>query len=435
MLTRMDRMGSGRALARACLVGAAMLAGAAPARAQDTNPDPRWQAWLGCWEQAGAPATGGDASRAALMCVLPVAGTPSAVELATVVDREIVSRTRIDASGERRALKDDDCTGWESARWSADGRRLFLRSETTCPGGVKRASNGIFALTARGEWLDVQGVEVAGNQGVRVARHREVRSTATLPTEKAAQVRDGERIAVSTARLAAATPVTTAEVIEASHDLDAPVVEAWLMELGHGFGMDARQLLALDEARVPSSVIDLMVALSYPEVFAIESGTSVGDLQAPAGVERRGLAMPASTPASPELSGWDRFGYGAYGSLLGLRYGYSPFGYSPYGLGYGYDYGYGWYSGYRPVVVVVRPSPDEQPRIPAPRPRVVNGRGYTQDDRWPSSAGDRSPNPARNPDMRPTSTPSTGSSTTSSSGSSSGSSERTAKPRPQGGSN
>jgi hypothetical protein len=367
--------------------------------------------------------------------VFPVAGTPSAVEVATVVDREIIARTRIDASGERRAVEEDGCTGWERAQWSADGRRLYHRSEATCPGGIKRASNGVLALTARGEWLDVQGITVAGNQGVRVARYREARNANALPTEKAAQVREGGTLAVSTARLAAATPVTTSEVIEASRALDAPVVEAWLMELGQGFGMDARQLLALDEARVPANVIDLMVALSYPEVFAIESGPRAGDLQAPAGVERRGLAMPASTPAPPELSGWDRFGYGPFGSLYGLRYGYSPYGYSRYGLGYGYDYGYGWYSGYRPVVVVVRPSPDEQPPAPVQRPRVVNGRGYTQDDRRPSSPADRSPSPTRSTDMSPAGASSSGSASPASSGSSSGSAERTAKPRPQGGSN
>ena len=60
------------------------------------------------------------------------------------------------------------------------------------------------------------------------------------------------------------------DVIEASGKLPAEAVQAALSEVHHGFDMNKKTLVALDEGGVDESVIDLMVALTYPKRFVVE---------------------------------------------------------------------------------------------------------------------------------------------------------------------
>ncbi len=59
-------------------------------------------------------------------------------------------------------------------------------------------------------------------------------------------------------------------MIEASGKLPAEAVQAALTEVHHGFDMNRKTLVALDEGGVNDSVIDLMVALTYPKRFVVE---------------------------------------------------------------------------------------------------------------------------------------------------------------------
>ena len=47
--------------------------------------------------------------------------------------------------------------------------------------------------------------------------------------------------------------------------MDPVVVQTWLAQRGQGFGIDAKRLKALADAKVPANIIDVMVALSYPQ--------------------------------------------------------------------------------------------------------------------------------------------------------------------------
>jgi len=407
-------------VASALLGGALVLAAASRAAAQDAEPDVRWQGWLGCWEPVGVQAMGASGQAGTqLVCVIPAAGA-SAVDVATVTDGKIVARERVDASGERRSNTKDGCTGWERAQWAPDGRRVYVQSEYTCSGELKRSSNGLLAISSTGDWLDVQGVTVGGSTGVRVTRYREASPATTLPREIAAAL-EGRALAVNTARTAAMAPLTTDDVVEASRHLSPAVVEAWLIERNQGFGLDARQLVGLADAGVPERVIDLMVALSYPRVFAVNPTSREGDF--------RPNADPRPTPGARgnvatgpfvmlDPYGFSRFGY----SPFGLNY-YSPFGSSLYGFGPGF----GWYPGGSPAVIVRNPTNAEVAR----RGRVVNGRGYTQTGGESAARPDRSMSPGggAGSGVRSggTASPSGSSAGT---GSRSGSSGRTAKPRP-----
>jgi hypothetical protein len=358
----------GRAATAASVLLAAfvLLAGSAAANgvsAQSTAADARWQPWLGCWEPVG-PVEGLDSH---MLCVLPVEGSP-AVELATVDSDRVMVRERVVANGQQMKSEQSGCTGWKSAQWSPTGAQLYLKSDFDCGNGLHRKSSGIFAMAPGGVWLDVQGVSANGGAGggVRVIHYR-ASSAPDVLRDELARVTAERELALSTARTAVAGNVSLQDVINASRAVDPGVVEAWLIERGQKFSVDSKQLVQLADAGVPSRVIDAMVALSYPKVFAIAGSNDIG-------------MRSGEIELEPESSSGRRiyttmmypYGYGYYG-LSPFDYLYSPFGYTPYGYGYGFGFGYGWYPGSGPVVII------RNPNVNAPEHgRVVNGRGYVR---------------------------------------------------------
>lgn len=371
---------------------AALLVSSTPATAQQSADGPRWQAWLGCWVAAGEATGAAEAQpRDGLLCVIPAEGD-EAVEVVTVAAGEVESRFTIRADGAQYPAEREGCTGWESAVWSQDGSRVFLSSQFDC-NGLQRSTSGVMGFSPTGNWLDVQAVAAGGNSGVQVAQYRPAASNAQVPANIRAAIAD-RTMATSAARVAAAARIDEADVIEAARLLDDMALEAWLMERDQAIRVDAAVLTRLDDANVPSRVIDLLVALDYPEVFAVDN--------TPREPSTRYLSSPM----------WDPW----YGSYYG---GYYPYGYGYYG--YGRRYG-GWYGGYPSTIIIRRPDagePDNNNR----GGRVVRGEGYR---RGGSDAGS----------AQPTQRPSSGGSPSVSSGSSGGSSggststpARTARPK------
>lgn len=300
-----------------------------------------WEAWIGCWDRV--PRESDAAAGAGRVCVLPTQ-TPTTVDLVSVVGDSITSRERLDASSATQRVRQGDCEGTESVH--ATGVRVYRRTTLKCASGG-RLVNSVMAMSSRGEWLDVRGVAFGTNVGVRPTRYRETSPSTKLPPEVAAALR-GRTDGMSPARIAASGRVEPSDVVEASHYLEVGVLQTWLAELGQGFDLDAHQLLALQKSGVAPEVIDVMVALSYPQQFALDR-TRVGD---------------APPDLNADLRGGQVYGGGLYDG---------GYGYDPYGYGYGYGgYGYGWYSGRRPIVVVPRASDPNDPE----HGQVVKGRGY-----------------------------------------------------------
>ena len=344
------------------------LAAPASAGAQTGRVDARWQPWIGCWTASARGAYSEPEGQQ--VCVVPAAGV-SAVDVVTVSGSKVVSREHIDANGEHRRSERDGCVGWESAQWSSDMRRVFLESQYDCTGGLKRGTTGLMATAANGDWLDIVGVAMRENVGVRVLRHRASAPLDTLPADIASAV---ERVSRANPSLRTLLPVGDAEIIEASHHVSAPVVEAWLAETRQAFTVNATRLVRLSDSGVDGRVIDMMVALSYPKAFAIKpSPGEVGELTTREGggggsslIEFGSLGDCGPYNSGLSLYGWDGcspYGYGMYGS----RYGFSR-----YGDLYGYN---SWYLAGGGPIVIVRP-PDSGSSGPT-HGQVVNGRGYT----------------------------------------------------------
>ena len=388
-------------------------AGAVPARGQDTGVDSRWLAFVGCWEPL--------ASAKSQVCLVPVAGT-SAIDLVKIEKGEVISRDRILADGQRVATAIGDCTGWQSAEWSTVGDRLYIRSESTCLTGASRAGTALIAMTRDGQWLYIQGATRGLETGVQVQRYHEAPDDVLIPDE----IKDALRVDLSAAmqaRAAAKAPLSTQDVIDASRHLDAAIVEAWLVERGGPFMVDAKRLLTLANAGVPSRTIDVLVALSYPDVFAINGLTGQGERRkAERAVASEADVNPIYAAAAYPDCSYDYLLYGSSSYYCDHFYGY----------GY-YPYGYGWYPGNYPATIVYTGSGGGT--VTHPHGHVVNGQGYKE---GAGATGDitRWGQPRSTPtfDTQTGSTSSTTSSrpssTSSSTPSSSSGEQRTAKPRP-----
>ena len=416
---------------RLLVAGAMAALGALSVGAQGVTVDQRWQPWIGCWQPPSGETTASESPR---VCVIPASGS-AGVTMVSFMNGKETSRQQLDASGQQRAVERDGCTGWESSQFSADDRRVYLRSELTCSGSLKRVSSAVLAMSPEGDWIGAESVSAGGGTGLRVTRYRDAGVPADVTPEIASAI-GGRRVALETARIAAGAPIGQAAVIEATRHLNAAVVQALLAERGQRFDLDASQLASLADAGVPGSVTDVMVALSYPHKFVLDRDARIVELHASGdstrggGVYGRGMlpGYAGRSACSPFSSIYDpyRFAYGvipfsyaispypydyslsAFGSQCGM-YGFSPYGYgSGYGsYGYGRAYGY-WGSG--PYVIVrgaTRPSG-----------QAVNGSGYTSRGQSTST---------RTGVSKGTGSTSTG---TASTRASSGSSGRTAHRRP-----
>ena len=392
----------------------------ASASAQQAVVGPRWQGWLGCWSAAPVERlreTGPEAPR--IVCITPTADG-DVVDISAIAEGKVVSRDRIDASGTTRAVEAPGCQGTQAARWSADGRRVFLKSMVTCD-GIPTEMSAILAVTSSGEWLDVRRVAAGSGSDVRVARYRDVGLPSLVPADIVNSFDRRNAILFHDARLAAGVPVSANAIIEASRATDASVVESWVMESGQRFAVDARTLTQLADAGVPARVTDAMIAASRPADVA----SSHTIFYSPYGWNGRdGHYGRGSADAWDQGTGsrvyvnvyeYDPWGWGYW--PLGNRFGSVPFGYGVrYGVGnslgdgYGIGYGFGYENRYRyrtsagsrvgyyypPVIVLHNDQTGTESRG-----RAVKGQGYTPDERRVGTEARRaSPRPEPRPEPR-----------------------------------
>lgn len=392
------------------VASALILIGTLPSLASAQDVDSRWLPWLGCWEAS----EGG--TEIPMLCVRPLPDRQG-VELTTWSEGETISTEAIYTDGEVRDVDREGCQGMEDAWFSEGGSRVYLKSQYVCEGGTQRGAMGLLAFANPMEWLDIKVVEVAGNQLPMVLRYRLARA-ARVETAGMTNVVAPRAMAVKSARIAASARLTPQDLIEANGQVDSEAVEALIVERGDAFNVNADVLVQLADANVSEELIDLVVALSFPERFAIGTGV-------PEAIQGERSMM------SPMYTSRGYYGLRSRWSFWDPYY-YDPFYYSPYGYSYSpYYYNYGGYSGYyRPTSVIVYTDP-----VPGTEGsnhgRVINGRGYSRGGT--SSSGSTSPSPS----TRATPASRSGSSGVSSSGTrssgSSSSSGRTAKRRGGGG--
>lgn len=411
-------------LASIALLG--LPAAAAAADGDTAAEDPRWLPWIGCWQ-----AEEESEEENLLVCVDDLADGEG-VAITTFAAGEVVSREEILSDGRRVAVEEGGCEGEQWAEWSADGKRLFVHSEMACGEGVIRATRGVLSIQDSGRrWLEVHAVEAGDSEPVLGVSSFRPASEEVVARAGIRAGDEGRRLAVSTARTAAARALDPAAVTEVVHEAGPAVARAFIVEAGHEFALDAATLRSMKDDGVPEDVLDVMVAVSFPERFAIQGGSQDPEYLAADRPDAQSRAGSAGRRYGG-YSAWDSFGY------RGSYYGFSPF--SRYGFGYS-PYGYSGLGGYwgRSIVIIQPPTVQD-------RARVVQGRGYSS----PGSSGrparargsQGQPAQGRSADVRPTRRESPPAATTGRTAprvtprgaTSGGSGERKAKPRrPPGG--
>jgi hypothetical protein len=326
--------------------------------AQTATVDPRWAPYLGCWqlqrESTGDPllnlmavaarqAKAAETQEDVMVCVTP-APQANAVSQQTVLNGSSVLDEVVAADGTARSGQDGTCRSTRAAEWSRSGRQLFSRGTVACEGQPERKISGLSLMMSGPTWVDVQMVEVRGNRSVRTRRYglsREQRRLARATSPDSPPPMDRW---------------TLDEVKEAAKHVPAEVLQGALVEVGNKLPLTARRLVELDRAGVPGSVVDVMVALSFPEKFIIEKPTG----------SNYGYTYSSGGGFGGTLDPWLVASDLAWLSL------YSPFGYQYYGY-YDPRYGAGWGNNWITVVPPISGVPTEDPNG-----RVVNGVGYTR---------------------------------------------------------
>ena len=361
----------------AALVSLTALSAMAHAQPPDvddaTHPadtDQRWVPWLGCWqlvEETGAlPAPLGNGRSFAdrvLVCVTPSTADDTAVVVTSIADGEPVLVETLRADGIQHATEETECGGWRRTTWSGDGARLFTQAELACSDNDARQVSGVGLMTGAATWLDIELVRAGGRGAVTVRRYRRASGAtiaavggASLPAELRAR-------ALSAAQLVSTSELGVDDVVEAGDALEPAVVEAMLVETGTAFALDSRALIRLDDAGVAAEVIDLMVALSFPDEFVVD--------------------RPVAQAASSYSGGGFGDAFGGYGYDAWYPYYASPFGYyygwSPYNSLY--------YWGPAASYAILPNSLGK--RAGSAGGRAFEGRGYTQVGVREPSAGRR----------------------------------------------
>ena len=325
--------------------------------AQD-NLDSRWVPWLGCWELVddqrrapligeADPTQGQDVPLRGLVCLNP-APDGNGVTVTTVAGGEAFLEETLIADGEKNPSAKGKCSGWQRTEWSADGYRLFTSAELTCEENRELSVSGLSMMVPRSTWLDIQIVESSAGRAVVIRRYRPANDTEVI--DSGAPALDTELEMQSfRSRLALTSPLSADDIAEAAGKVAPEALEAAVLEYEEGFALDAAALMRLDDAGVRPGLIDLMVALSYPDQFVVNSGSGYGD-----GAGGGGFALPGSY-----YGGGLPYSYGVPYSY-GMPYYATPFGY------------YYWYAPHHPRYVV---SPVGVPEV---RQGLVSPRGYTQ---------------------------------------------------------
>ena len=341
---------------------AALAAGRAEAVAAD--PDARWLPWYGCWqlweEQVERAAVGDSAfPERTVVCMTPTTAADGAgVRLAARGNGAVLVERTLVADGVRRDVADGECHGWEQRTWSDDGFRLYTHAELRCADDAPvRRTSGISLMSGRATWVDLQLVTVGERQHLEIRRYTPAAGGTDLDDDALPASRDEIR----QTRTRAGAPPTLRGVRDAAVSVDPRVVEAMLTETEPRLDLDAAALIALDATGIDGSVIDLLVALAYPERFT---------------VQRRSRSSSGS-------SGWSNWGGGGRG--LGWAGTYDPIWYSDLYPYYLTPLGYGaWGRGYSPYFYNYGTNPfisiGEAATTAAREaaPRAVNGLGYTQ---------------------------------------------------------
>lgn len=327
------------------------------------GPDAQRAPWLGCWQPMGASTVFGGGR----VCVA-ADGTAQLKVISLDGDR-VLSEETIAIGGASSPVTDDGCQGTAKARWATARPALYRQAEFDCGAEGRRTVSSVWFVRQDRVWIDVTVREVGGTSRVRV-RRLHPSADQGVPEGVVATLPGPRRMIEAIDE--AGSPWTAAAVIEASGQLPREGVQAALSESPTDVTVNAKALAQMSDAGVDATVIDLMVALAYPERFVVRraAGGGIADDFGGSDLDDEWIFGPAWTMA---------FGPGAF--AFGARYWLDCYGFSGC---WTYPYGYGYYGNGHWVVVgsgsgiAGGSGTGTGGGVEVGRGRAVKGLGYTQ---------------------------------------------------------
>ncbi|HEY9230266.1 MAG TPA: hypothetical protein VIP11_26680, partial [Gemmatimonadaceae bacterium] len=239
---------------------------------------------------------------------------------------------RLESNGRPHPIDGNGCRGTETANWSADGHRLYVRAEYTCAGNVPGTSTALFAITTDGEWLRIEKIRAGGGMTVTATHLRPTALSSALSTNTARDIEAQQR-AIGLARAAAATSISADDIVDAVNNLDGDVVRSWLVASEQVFAFDTQQITILTHAGVPSPILQIVSGVQIDGAVR-----AVVYPAAPAVVEQLPPVLSTGYAVNPYAA--NPYGavnpYSAYNGPSYMPNGLAP----PYGPAYSFPYPY-----------------------------------------------------------------------------------------------
>jgi len=255
----------------ALLLAALMVPVVAMAEPVDKN----WLPWLGCWELVdddrgeplvgeADPTEGATVPKRGMVCLNP-SPDGQGVTVTTAENGEAFLEETLVADGEKNPSAKGKCQGWQTSEWSGDGHRLFTNAELQCEDNRQLAISGLTMMVPSSTWVDIQIVESDAGRAVVLRRYRPAHAD-----DVAEAGLTDLTAAIGRSRIKVTDPLSADDVAEAANRVAPEAVEAAVIEHEEGFELNADTLMQLGDAGVRPGLIDLMVAMSYPDRFIVK---------------------------------------------------------------------------------------------------------------------------------------------------------------------
>ena len=245
-----------------------LFTGTAMAQTGTAGNDSSLSPWFGVWSITDEGSSTGTASN-----------LKNTVEIRPTSDRKGLQITRkspnqpevsevLIPDGTRTPLNSQNCTGWQTFKWVPGAGSILGSSEVTCKGSGTLATSTLKTFVAPDQMIEVLSVEAVGRTGVAVRHLQYERDLAPAPDSQAPWSAVEGRIALS-------APWTVDAIIQLSKSADTPALQAALMEKKVRLNLTSGSLKQMQAAKLPKEIIDLTVALSFPDQFHIEKNGQV----------------------------------------------------------------------------------------------------------------------------------------------------------------
>ena len=229
--------------------------------------------------------------------------------------------------GTRRPIDAKNCSGWQIAQLVPEAGAIISSSEMNCKDSGSFTTSNLKMILANDQMVDILGIKTAGQTRIATRRLRFEQETTSAEDSRS-------RMTAMVARTAAAASWNLNTIARLSGFVDTPVLEAALLERNVQLSVTAKSLKQMEADKIPKEIIDLLVALAFPDKFDIQTNGRIA-LRPWSGSSSAGYSTNAYAPSVGYYPGafyncFSPYGYGGYGYMGLLSPGscwsyYSPF--------------------------------------------------------------------------------------------------------------